>query len=139
MSEAKASTQYNDFTGTVAIDGCDGPFLDAMLRAGHAMPRGYWPVGFKAGLMKTLKGDQLHVQLLCVDTDVTGKSGDEIGAYAKTVDQLPVLPFDCQITFPELLKLMKGAEIVVKSKLVGRAGLHVAEISRPIGLPEEDE
>lgn len=40
----RASEQYDDLTGTVAIDGHTGPFLHELVK--HVkLPPGYWPVG----------------------------------------------------------------------------------------------
>lgn len=71
-----ASTQYNDYLGTVAVDGHDWESLKNYLESKGLDTDKYFPVGaeFYAG-----EGDFFHVRFICKDRDIVEKRLVTIG------------------------------------------------------------
>lgn len=104
-----ASTQYGDFKGTLSIDGFHGPFLQQLADRVTGL-RGYYPVGFEVGAGAPRKAGLQHtwrVELLAVDADAIGNTVEAVQRYAAENGKLPVFRFGVEITFEELVALMK--------------------------------
>ena len=66
--ESRASVQYGDMRGTIAIDGWDG--ISALSFGGAG--KGYWPVGIELYGEPDRKGAKMdwYVHVLAVDVDL---------------------------------------------------------------------
>ena len=120
----KADVQYNDFKGTIAIDGHDGGFLEE-LAAQAQIPDGYYPVGFE--MWNALPDDDGSIPLTIVAArcEQVGHNIDEIIKYNQAHGELPVYRFDSRIDFAELRSLMKRLDIKVLIRSLENANVAV--------------
>lgn len=114
MPEAfKADVQYNDFKGSIAIDGHEGGFLDE-LAANADIPDGYYPVGFEMWNAIPQEDGSVSLRIVAASTEKVGHSIDDMTNYARDHGELPVRRFESRIDFSKLLSLMKRLDIKVR-------------------------
>jgi hypothetical protein len=102
MPEAfKANVQYNDFRGSIAIDG-------------HAsIPDGYWPVGFEMWNAIPQDDGSIPLTIIAAPTEKVGHSIEDMIKYERDHGELPVRRFESRVDFAELRSLMKRLDIKV--------------------------
>ena len=131
----RATTQYNDFFGEVAIDGHSGPFqLDLAKRAN--MPSGYWPVGFSIYTLEVDENDMLPMELIAVridehDIDTNQNIPDQLFKLAEEVEELNVYPISFKMPLDELNSLMKRLSIKACLRQIPQEKLRVDYDNRP--------
>jgi hypothetical protein len=108
----KADVQYNDFKGTIAIDGHEGDFLNE-LAAQANIPEGYYPVGFQMWNAIPNDDDSIPVTIIAARCEQVGHSIDDMINYNQNHGELPVHRFDSRIAFDDLRSLMKRLDIKV--------------------------
>jgi len=125
---SKAQTQYDDLTGTVAIDGRDGGPM-ALLRelAKHGdVPQGYTPLGFR---VNGGGGEDVSVSLLATDANISGVTGDEITRHIASQPGFTLFEFDLSMPFKDFIQLMKRFEIVAYHRELDGKTIVLAEDS----------
>lgn len=92
-----ASVQYGDLKGTVSIDGHEtgGPLDD--LAQHTCIKPGYFPVGFGMHGLDPNKNGKHSFTLFAVKVSEVGANIEEIKAYMKEHDQLPVVGFNGEL------------------------------------------
>jgi len=111
----KASVQYNDFRGTIAIDGHEGDFLEE-LAAQAEIPDGYYPVGFEMWNAIPNDDGSLPLAIVAAQCEQVGHSIDDMIKHNQDHGELPVYRFESRIDFGELRSLMKRLDIKVLSR-----------------------
>ena len=101
-----AHAQYDDATGTVAIDWQKLGLHDFARQCGLDIDR-FFPIGFSA-----YKEAFEHVTIIAVDRKTVGDSIDKISNFVRTNGVLPVKKFVTDASFQELLKHMQRPSIV---------------------------
>ncbi len=125
---AIATTQYGDLKGTIAIDGFDGLPIDS-LYSSASIPKGYYPVGIRIhGSHGPSKSLSVKARVLCVDTDQTGKTPDEIRTFGTQSHELHTFEFEAEISLDSILKLIKRYDIVLLSKVTRGTQVKIQEI-----------
>ena len=115
---AKASVQYGDLKGTVAIDGYNGLSIDDTILTA-SVPKGYRPIGLRLyGFGKGNNSPSIKAKVLCVDTDQTGSPPDAIRGFGKANGVLHAFEFDATFDLATFAKLVKRFDVVLLSKLV---------------------
>lgn len=114
---AKASTQYGDLDGTIAIDGYNGLTVDALIQRAD-IPKGYCPIGLRIyGFSRDKTGPSVKAKVLCVDTDQTGPSPDDIRRFGSDNGELHTFEFDAEVDLSEFTKLVKRYDVVLLSRI----------------------
>jgi len=124
MSETiVASTQYGDFKGTLSIDQADGRDLLRLLAARAKVPKGYCPVGFSVAAVGGggHPGHGWYLTVFAVDAQIA-VTGQELVAYARENDRVPVFEFREPMQPSELAELlvqgMKRFSMVATTRLM---------------------
>ena len=108
-----AAVHYDDMTGTVAIDGFDGPFLTELGKRAR-MPAGYTPIGFCVdGHNDMSVGRETSLTLIALDVDLSGVGGDALSEYFANKETIHAFEFELQIPLEGIVALMKQYQIVV--------------------------
>lgn len=109
------TTQYGDHKGRLSIDEAEAGDLLIHLASKAAVPKGYWPVGFKVSAAKerrvptqSERGWFLHLTVYAVDSSIAC-GANELAQYANEHKNIPVFPFDSEIEPSELLDLFASA------------------------------
>ncbi|QDT50991.1 hypothetical protein Pan258_50740 [Symmachiella dynata] len=119
-----AATRKGDLTGTVSVDAVfSGPFLSE-LKAACNCPSEYVPVGIEIrygklrmpGHSQCDQPGKLRVMLLVTERDTLGDNSTTVRDFARKHGQIPVLRFQTEISFEELLSNVKRLSIVAGSK-----------------------
>ncbi len=108
-----ASTQYNDMTGTAAIDWHDFTVHSFAEKCGIDTRR-YFPLGIKLYL-----GDRGYssVSFAAAEKSIVGETIDEIESYAKANNgTVPTVRLESGATVEDIRGFAKRFEIVLKSK-----------------------
>jgi hypothetical protein len=127
MSEiGVASTQYGDLSGTISVDGHDGPFL-AALAARSDMPAGYHPVGLKLYTGCPADPGAARVYLLAVEWDAVEAGGGSVAAYAAGAEAVPVFKFPVNATAADVLRLCKVVDVVLGDKVLAGKTLKILD------------
>ena len=115
--DAKASTQYGDLKGTIAIDGHNGLSIDQLVTRAE-VPKGYRPIGLRIyGFSRGKDGPTVKAKVLCVDTDQTGTTPDEIQRFGREHGEVHTFEFDADVDLDAIAKLIKRYDVVLLSKL----------------------
>lgn len=126
--DAKASTQYGDVRGTIAIDGHSGLPIDQLV-ARAAVPSGYRPIGLRIyGFSRRNDGPTVNAKVLCVDTDQTGTTPDEIQRFGRKNGELHTFEFDADVDFGAIVRLIKRYDVVLLSKLTSDCHVKIQPI-----------
>jgi hypothetical protein len=116
MSEiARAETQYGDLSGDVQIDGHDGVFLQQLFARVENRPAGYSPVGLLFYAERMLDPTESPiVSILAADLSETSLTFQEYLDHARSNNsEIPVFEFVVEISFVELLTLIKRLSVFV--------------------------
>lgn len=106
----KASEQYDDMKGWIAIDGHEGaPHRDLSKYA--EIPSGYLPVGFKIFRLDPDENGKIPFSVTTVSMNDVGSTMIEIAEYSKTHEEVPVKSFDGEIPLVDFPKLFKRLDI----------------------------
>lgn len=123
---ARATAQYDDVRGTIAIDGHRGLSIRELYTSAQ-IPKGYYPVGLEI-FAHSLEGDKAQTtekntsaHVLCVDAEQAGKGPDEIQKYCRENAELPVFRFPATIDFDRMLCELKRVDVVLLSRMTGDA------------------
>jgi hypothetical protein len=124
LPELKAQTQYNDFTGEVAIDqGMNPSFYDLQKRLG--LPTGCLTVGFSVYAAAPCARDgwsqdeQVLVRLLVVDADHAEAAGGSLAKVVAAGGTVPVFFSEPEwVPIAGFLALIHRIEIVAISRCV---------------------
>jgi len=114
--EFVASEQYDDFVGTIAIDGHEGGFLRE-LAANAEIPDDYYPVGFQMWNAVPVDGKEdgtVPLTIVAVRCEQAGVNIEEMLRYNAENSELPVYRFESSINFNRLRSLMKRLDIKVR-------------------------
>lgn len=125
--EAVAQTQYGDLSGRIVLDGYSHSFLHELGRRAN-IPPGHFAVGLEFWASEPGKADQyISVKLLAVQTSRVGTDGDAIKAFADRNETVPVVAFEIDLPFTELVAVMKRCSIVIADRLLGGKPMNVEE------------
>lgn len=123
MSLPTASTQYDDMTGTCAMDWHTGSELHQFAKSKGVDTDRYFPIG----LMFT-GVPPISFTVYAVDTNVTGYGHKDIGEYAKKVGgNLPIVEFEFSATWNDVAKYMKRLEVIAYQKVENVKSFHTID------------
>ncbi len=108
----KADVQYNDFKGTLAVDGHTGDFLDELATEAK-IPDSYHAVGFSVWNAIPQDDGSIPLAIVAARCAQVGDSIDEMLKYNEAHGELPVYRFNSRINFAALLSMMKRLDIKV--------------------------
>lgn len=117
--EIRASVQYNDMSGTIAIGGWDR--IGAIRMGAGIGATGYWPVGIEISQQEP-RGragsiPDPTVYLLLVDNEILAEPGAAgVEKYAKRMGDLPVFRYATTLKVADLLPLLKRIDIVLQDR-----------------------
>jgi hypothetical protein len=111
--DAKATTQYGDLTGTIAIDGHNGLSIDKLVNNAQ-VPTGYQPIGLRIhGLSRSNGGYTVKAKLLCVDTEQTGSTPDNIRFFGRNKGEVHTFEFNADVDLETIAALIKRIDVVL--------------------------
>jgi len=107
-----ASTQYNDLTGTAALDGHEGPGLMELARL-VSLPEDYFPIGFSLFRLNPDDDGMLPFQLIAVKKSETGDTMEKVIDAAKRGGKLTAYSVEVKIDPKKFPSVFKRCEIKV--------------------------
>lgn len=117
MSETlRASQQYDDLRGTVAIDGhgtC--PLMDWWKNV-EDEKAGYHPVGARVGKVSPDEDGKISITMFAVRYDEAGNAFDDWVAFEQRTGSLPTYRFEARMTVEEFFRHIKRLEIFVLAR-----------------------
>lgn len=121
--KAKASAQYDDMKGTVAVDWRDNTNrLGDFAQSQFVDLQGYIPVGISVHLGEPHGSelDTASVSILAVNPAHIGRDADEIRRFVESNEGvLPCKKFRLEVPLPELLKFFKRFNLMLFNRSVG--------------------
>ncbi len=119
-TEARASVQYGDMRGTIAVDGHNGvAAINLLSNAGKLSlgPGNHWPVGIEIYHEPAHGSREPTIYLLFMDVgDQDGGGADAVRAYAKDNAELPVKRVRTELAIGDIMPLVKRLSIVLQDR-----------------------